>query len=274
MRNQKKFILPKFRSMLAAALCLCLLWPMQTVSFASDWVEGQEGGTNADYVDWAFNPKQTERMDAGRSYLTFHRGFPTMRSDELDYLTRTAPHSMSVDHDVMVADFVHLEIPEKHTLTIEKGATVTVLGQLIIEGKLENHGTLIIGERTTSKATGKPIINTGYLLIPGSTLSTGSVNVIQGGIKVEGGGSLENKGTITISNQDKDLTGLQNGSVKKSSGTLYGRIVNSGTIYVQNDGGKGINSKPDTTFENKGKIYRSASGTIHGTITGNAPIVQ
>lgn len=279
-------------------LGLAMLFAGSAVAFASD-SSGWKSDEDADYLD-SLTPFQREELkweqmeeedrrqleekggifaedllsgeslsqDEQQQYYGFGNQ-STTKTIELDHVTRTLDRDKSVAGDVKIVGIVHIIIPEDMTLTIEKGATMTISGALIVEGKLVNNGTIVVGDPKAKNGAA-----TGYLTNYGSIVSAGTVNVAHGEISNEGTGKLENKGTLTISNQSETLTGLSNNTIRKGSGMQYGAIVNTGTINVQNKGGTGIRILKETTLDNQGAIYKAEGATIKGTVGGNKPLAQ
>jgi len=104
---------------------------------------------------------------------------------------------IAVSKDTKISDFIRVEIPSGATLTIEEGATLHIMGELIIEGTLVNNGKIVIGE--INSFTDEPAGQPSFLRNEGYFENKSSINILNGTLK-NAGGLLENPGIINIFN--------------------------------------------------------------------------
>jgi hypothetical protein len=186
--------------------------------------------------------------------------------------------STLVNQDVVVGEEVRLVVPADKTLTVEQGATLSVYGELVVQGKLENRGTIVVGELRAYKETDDLYIKSRLINEEGGViLNTGSINVVRGEIDNNAKAMFTNDGRIDITNRHEELTGLSNRTITTTV-TVGATFVNNGVIFVNNEVGYGIRSATESTFENNGEIQVSETGKVAGVITGNrvtaAPVID
>lgn len=199
---------------------------------------------------------------------------------EVPVIRRQASASISLTKDATIIEELQVVIPKKYTLTIEKGATLTIYGDLVIQGNLVNNGTIIVGAKSllaevrNSDQEMKDILSLMTLRnldIKGKFTNNGKLNILNGSVAVGAGGTMTNAGTITITNSGNKTTALKNIATKKAGTTTYGTITNTGTIYVRNTAGTGIHNYNAAKFNNEGKIYVAHKAKVQGKISGEQP---
>lgn len=199
---------------------------------------------------------------------------PQYEEKEYEYVYRKIGEaSVKVGGDETVADFVQLTVEKDSKLTVEPGVTLTIYGNLIVEGTLVNKGTIVIGGekvKQTYEESGEPLCKiTNY----GSVSNAGAITVTNGMIENIGTGKIENKGTIGILKLKEKAIGISNSEIKKSYGLEYGTISNSGTISVLSETGIGIYNYKGSTIDNAGVINKRENAVVKGEITGANPFV-
>lgn len=187
------------------------------------------------------------------------------------HATRKMFHSVWVDRDVTIIDIVAVEVPEGKTLTVDKDATLVIHGHLVVHGKLDNRGTIVVGDKFAYKGDNR-LGEKSLIENFGEVKNSGTIEIARGEIHNESTGQLENNGTIKITNKHNDLSGLMNRTLTNRSRTVGGTIVNNGTVIVDNDGGHGIRIPTQSVFENNGTVQVTETGTVNGTMTGNRPV--
>lgn len=185
-------------------------------------------------------------------------------------IERKATASIRVTDTQIVSDMLKIVIPKGKTLTIDKGATLKVYGELVIEGTLDNKGTIIIGLSDLSAETDGVVV--AYLTNSNSTVNSGTMKIYFGTLDNRPGAKLENKGTMSIYTKEPTMVGIRNTAITNKGVTTVGTVINSGTINVENTQGTGLRNFANAIFENNGKIYKTKRGTVKGTITGEAVI--
>lgn len=181
------------------------------------------------------------------------------------YQRRVASASITVDADATVADIFRVEIPKGETLTIEKGATLTVYGELSIEGKLVNNGTIVIGYKSKAVDADKKAT----LENRGRLTNNGTLNIRCGELVNETIGKLENKGTINITNKLNGYRALSNRARQSGETLKAGEITNTGKIVVKNTDGVGIYNQKNAVLDNQGEITCTEQASVEGKIKGN-----
>jgi hypothetical protein len=167
---------------------------------------------------------------------------------------------------------MQLTIPKGKTLTIEKDATLVVLGRLVIDGTLENKGEIIIGGKTDYDANTDDQ-NLIFLTNQATINNSGKIFVNRGTLENKPKAVFTNDGTITIRTTVINRVGFDNVALVEDNKTVYGHVINNGTINVENTRGLGIRNFSGALFENNGTIYEKKTGFIKGTITG-AKVIQ
>lgn len=135
-------------------------------------------------------------------------------------------------------------------------------------------GKITIGyEKESTSEAGRGYVATGVSNL-GEFTSTGEIELRRGGIQNAVGCMFKNSGTITITNRVKSFSGILNRARKDGEKVVGDKIINTGPIYVRNEGGHGINNHVGAEFENRGNVIRSKTGTAKGKISGNKAAVE
>jgi hypothetical protein len=167
-------------------------------------------------------------------------------------------------------------------MTIEKGVTLTILGELVVEGTLINKGTIILGKKekiqyggfdglSEQEEIGK-LANRLTITNKGTIRNEGSMQILNGFLVNNIGKTIENSGTITVANTSKDSVAIKNPARVKQGVAEYATIINSGKILLQNTAGYGLQNYGGAKLENSGEIVVSPKATYKGKISGNQPI--
>lgn len=200
---------------------------------------------------------------------------------DVDLIYRSMKSDITIAKDAKLIESVKLTVGKNATLTVEEGATLTVLGELVVEGTLINRGTIIVGVKDTPRYEGygdmderdqlKRYVTRLAISNKGTVRNAGTMNIRNGYVTNYAKAIFENSGKMTITNTDANSVGLKNLARKEDGVTIFGEITNSGTITVSNTTGTGIHNYNGAKFQNSGDILVSKKGTIKGKISGNQP---
>ena len=191
---------------------------------------------------------------------------------------------VSVKSDVTMSNVMVSNDSKDNVLTVEKGATLTTSSKFSAD-EVENEGTLVID--IARNANDKVVDYGGNVNFPGITaiVNKGAVKIEKAKaiatfkLYNEAGATVENKGTINISNTDEEGREADDDSSTKLYGNL-GIITNDGTINIVNqfanttEYGETKNGKAPVV--NAGVINNNAGASIlatdNATLTNNAVI--
>ena len=188
------------------------------------------------------------------------------------FVQRVAIDNIDVSSDANNINFVQVIIPEGRKLTIEKGATINVSGELVIEGKLVNKGTIIV-DRTVCTSGNKDLGTESCGILNEGTLTNSGAILVRKGMMQNGvDGTVTNNGTINIETKDEKYPGLTISIRSTEASKKSGSFVNNGTINVKNEGGSGLSIAKGAVFENKGTVNKGKTATIEGEMTGAKPV--
>ena len=258
-----------FSAMLAFALCASLFLPVQAAH-------------RHDRADYLFR----NSIDGGEKQprVTIKDKNDDEIEVELPIIARENKGDLTLKTNAEVMQELQLTVRKGTTLTIDSGVTLTVLGDLIIDGTLINNGTLIVGDRYTFNAKDmfeeaaviKAVsarMSFNQVTVNGSFKNTGKITVREGTVVVRDNGTLSNSGTITLGNGARNSAGLRAITTKKGATTTIGTITNTGTIYVRNTtkASNGIHIFGGSKLTNNGAILTNKTGSIQGRITGTQP---
>lgn len=216
-------------------------------------------------------------------------GDPFFVDAEIPYIERFMSRSMSVSNDVAIPDYLNIVINENKTLTIKKGATLTINGKINIKGKLVNNGTIILNGKyerhevyyvktTTDKWPYNPYeyragldpekTKTFYASIESQNelVNNGDIVFTSGTLLNNKTATIKNNSIININNKEVNEHAIVNSARSKTGG----KIINNGEIDV-NSKDYGIKNYKYAVIDNKGEITKAKDSKIVGTISGNKP---
>lgn len=165
-------------------------------------------------------------------------------------------------------------VPKGGVLLVEKGVTLTIEGSLQVVGTLKNEGTIVVtGLLQKEDEDYWPEQYT-----PGSISNQGIIENA-GRIELAGGtlhnyprATLENEGTIRITNQQFEHTSLHNMARPYGDGYQSALLHNTGRIEIENEIGVGLHNYNHAVLDNTtGTIRLGEKANYRGKITGNAP---
>lgn len=258
----------RIRLFTAIMMIAVLALPVQAASYEMDYLFSEDLHEN-EWLDRELDREPSE--SSSRHERNTKETLPTTEYQEKSYVTRKADFSFRVDSDATIVDYVLVQVPEGKTMTVDKGVTLTIYGQLMVDGKLVNNGTIILGDERARSRYDEYNRNPGasQMTITGEMTSNGTINIVNGRLENAAGATSTNKGTITITNKHENLVGIANTIVKTSSGVKGGHFINSGTINVSNAGGCGVRNESGATFENNGEMILSQESSTRGVFSGN-----
>ncbi|MDL2232456.1 hypothetical protein LJC63_02595 [Ruminococcaceae bacterium OttesenSCG-928-L11] len=200
--------------------------------------------------------------------------------EELEVIQRSAKASLTVTSNQTISNIVQVTIPKGYTLTIDKGATLTVAGELIVEGTLVNNGAIVVGTKKGQDDSEIPddddekkdkFITLRYLHNKGTITNNGTISILCGTLRNGDSAVLNNSGTVTIANAERDTTGFLNYARRFQGKVTYGTVNNTGSFTVANTDGTGLHIFGGSRFQNSGTVTVAGSkATVKGTVQGNA----
>ena len=202
---------------------------------------------------------------------------------ELPLIARATKSNVTVSSNAVVIRELQATVRKGTTLTIDRGVTLTVYGDLVVEGTLVNNGTLVIGDKHTFDIKDefeKELIDAvrarmkfNQVTVTGTLTNAGTITVREGELAAQSGGIINSSGTISVNNAARNSAGLRAVTLKKGGVTTTGTINNSGTVYVRNttQTSTGIHVFGGSKFSNTGSILLGKRGTVKGKITGTQP---
>lgn len=144
--------------------------------------------------------------------------------------------------------------------TLTSTALINVFDELVIEGLVENGGTIMVNSATITLSSQRSA--SGAVTLSGQMSSTGSLNIdsdselaIEG--LLENGGSISNSGTMTVSGSLVNLTSSTS-------------VINSGVINVSTADHSIYNCKNYGTITNTGQVNMAVGQFDNGGTFSNA----
>ncbi|MDL2233368.1 hypothetical protein LJC63_07285 [Ruminococcaceae bacterium OttesenSCG-928-L11] len=261
----------KARQWLALALAVCMALCGNMALAAEESLDNNKSKETANYdeIKEVFSRQNAPTRDKYNPNLL-------APSDTIDdYAKREIEKNMTIGKgptvNMTVPNFVLLVVKEKKTLTVEKGGTLIVNGSIENYGTIVNNGTIILRRPKGETQVGYefPILQ---LINRGIIENNGTILLECGEIR-NNGGNVKNTGAITVANKDKTLTGIVNTKYTGFNKTVYATLHNTGTITIEGEEGVGLVNKSGSTLTNDGEILCGSANQIKGTVKNNQPII-
>jgi len=259
-----------FKASIKRIICLALSAAM--LSSLSVNAIAARYGTTAE----VFNPNPYEREVENIDRLITD-GFQKDEDNkeiERDYeIMRRTTASFTINSNTKLLENMSISVPKGRTLTVASGTVLTIYGRLIVEGKLVNNGTIILGGKEENRSD-KDDKNLILITNSGTVDNNGTIDIVRGTFENKINAKLINDGTINIKTTVVDRTALRNVALTRKGETTFGEIENNGTINVSNTHGTGIYNFSKAVIRNNGEIYQDKKAVITGNIRGNKVVVK
>lgn len=241
--------------------------------------------------DELFQEKENIKNDFTGLYVndaTFRNGGYVF-SSRSHFSTRYLAKTLHITADRTVKEYMSVVIPDGMTLTVDKGVTLVIKGDIQLQGKLVNNGTIILdGKRDVSVfelrehsdyssfqvkrdsewEQQEELTLYGNLTCNGALENPGNIAVRSGTIDNGNGGTITNTGTITVNNGKNRVHGITN-TTKANAEKTVATIVNSGDIDLGGPAEYGILSNQGSVIQNEGTIVAANGAVVKGKVTGN-----
>jgi hypothetical protein len=201
---------------------------------------------------------------------------------EIDLISRKTRGAISVNKNVRLDESVKLTVSKNTTMTVKEGVTLTILGELVVEGTLVNKGTIVLGVKESPLYEGfgdaYELADIGKLAKrltitnKGTIRNEGTMQILNGFLVNNIGKTIENSGTLSVANTVKDSVGIRNPARIKEGVAEYATLLNSGKILLKNTSGTGLHNFNGAKVENSGEITLAKRATYKGKISGNQPV--
>lgn len=179
------------------------------------------------------------------------------------HLTYDLTSSQTIQRNVILNSSKVSTITTGTVIVLEEGYTMTVYGQLSIDGTFINKGTVRVVASDTYRALPGVIENRGTFT------NFGTLQVKEGTVRNRAGSKTTNGGTIVISGETEDRTYFSNLKGTAFEGVAKPALLtNTGTIRMEST--KGISVYNTGTIENTGTI-QGAEGAVYYGISLSAP---